>query len=276
MRGVIGTSSEMLVVILTRTVSLVSTEPFMLCDGGTGETDIDLVILDPFVKTHGIEENQNSAMDDVIQILADLASEEDIAVDIPHHTSKGRAAAPGDADRGRGASSVKDGARLVYTLTTMTTEEAKAFGVEEGERRLFFRVDSGKVNIAPPSKDAVWFHLVGVSLGNSSERYPHGDNVQTVVRWNPPKTFEGITADLTNRILAEIKDGLGDGNYFTDASNATERAAWGVVQKHASQKTETQCRNIIKEWLKREVLMTFTYHHPITRKDVKGLKPKEM
>ena len=123
---------------------------------------IDLVILDPFVKTHSVEENDNSRMDEVIQILADLATEADIAVDIPHHTSKGRAATPGDADRGRGATAVKDGARLVYTLTTMTTEEAESFGVAEGERRLFFRIDPGKVNITPPARDAAWFRLVGV------------------------------------------------------------------------------------------------------------------
>jgi len=87
---------------------------------------IDLVILDPFVKTHGIEENANTAMDEVI---------------------------------------------------------------------------SGKVNIAPPSKNATWFKLVGVPLGNSSELYPSGDNVQTVERWKPPETFEGLTAD---RVLACI------------------------------------------------------------------------
>ena len=143
------------------------------------------------MKTHGVEENDNNRMDQVIQILAELATEENIAVDFPHHTSKGRAAAPGDADRGRGASAVKDGARLVYTLTTMTPEEAKRFAIKEAERRLFFRVDSGKVNIAPPSRDAAWFKLVGVPLGNSSELYPNGDNVQTVEQWTPPETFEG-------------------------------------------------------------------------------------
>lgn len=233
---------------------------------------IDLVILDPFVKTHSVEENNNSGMDEVVQILANLATEEDIAVDFPHHTSKGRAATPGDADRGRGATAVKDGARLVYTLTTMTTDEAEAFGIAEGERRLFFRIDPGKVNITPPARDAAWFKLVGVRLGNRSELYPSGDEVQAVERWTPPEAFIGLTDDLINRILDQIAEGLDDGNYYTNAPNVKDRAAWEVVQEHAPEKTNKQCREIIKTWVKTGVLVTDDYQNPKTRKKVKGLK----
>ena len=79
---------------------------------------IDIVSLDPFVKTHSVEENNNSMIDDVVQILSDLAVAHDIAVDVPHHSSKGPAD-PGNANRGRGASSMKDAGRLVYTLAPM-------------------------------------------------------------------------------------------------------------------------------------------------------------
>lgn len=64
---------------------------------------IDIVSLDPFVKSHSAEENNNSAIDDVVQILADMAARHNCAVDVPHHTSKG-IADPGNANRGRGAS----------------------------------------------------------------------------------------------------------------------------------------------------------------------------
>ena len=76
----------------------------------------DLVILDPFVKTHDIPENDNTNMDKLAALLTGLAAELKLAIDIPHHTRKGTDE-PGDADRGRGASAVKDAARLVYTLT---------------------------------------------------------------------------------------------------------------------------------------------------------------
>jgi hypothetical protein len=127
------------------------------------------------------------------------------------------------------------------------------------------------VNITPPSREAAWFKLVGVALGNTSRLYPHGDNVQTVERWSPPETFEGVTDDLINSILDELEAGLPDGTHFTAAPNATERAAWRIVHKHLPEKNEVQCREVIKAWIKAGVLTVSTYHNETTRKDVKGL-----
>jgi hypothetical protein len=64
---------------------------------------IDIVSLDPFVKSHSAEENSNTVIDEVAQILTDLGAKYNVAVDAPHHVSKG-AADPGNADKGRGAS----------------------------------------------------------------------------------------------------------------------------------------------------------------------------
>jgi hypothetical protein len=62
---------------------------------------IDAISLDPFVKTHGLEENDNNAIDRVCGVLAKLAIELDCATDAPHHVNKGQGApAPGDANRG--------------------------------------------------------------------------------------------------------------------------------------------------------------------------------
>ena len=130
--------------------------------------------------------------------------EKNIAVDIPHNTAKG-VISPGNADRGRGASAIKDGARLVYTLTTTSEDEADRFGIPHADRRLYLRTDSGKVNITPPASTAKWFKLVGVALGNGDERYTSGDNVQAVEPWNPPDTWDGLTDDLVNRILTAIE-----------------------------------------------------------------------
>ena len=77
---------------------------------------IDLVILDPFIKAHTLNENDNSGIDEVAQILTDMSVRFDIAVDVPHHMAKGMAD-PGNANRGRGASSLKDALRLVRTAT---------------------------------------------------------------------------------------------------------------------------------------------------------------
>ena len=143
------------------------------------ERKIDIISLDPFVKAHAVEENSNSMIDEVVQVLADMAGKFDIAVDVPHHAAKGPPD-PGNANRGRGASAMKDAGRLIYTLTPMSLEEGQALGLGEADRRRLIRLDSAKVNITPPMAEAKWFRLIGVDIGNGTALYPRGDQVQTV------------------------------------------------------------------------------------------------
>jgi RecA-family ATPase len=91
---------------------------------------IGLIIFDPFVKVHDVNENENKAIDEVVTILIALAEETNIAIDICHHARKGGAVA-GDADTSRGASSLSAGGRLFRTVAAMTETEAKALGVPE-------------------------------------------------------------------------------------------------------------------------------------------------
>jgi hypothetical protein len=239
---------------------------------------IDLLVIDPLVKAHDVEENDNSAMDVVISTLAELAIEHNIAVDVLHHTSKG-AGDPGNADRGRGASAVKNGARLVYTLTVMSQDEAQLFGIDETERRAYVRIDSGKVNITPALGRANWFRLVGVPLGNRTTLYPNGDNVQTMEMWSPPDAWAGLTDEIKQRILDEIDAGVPadaapqnkDGSRYSDSPRAAWRAAWPVVARHMPDKTEVQCKRVITDWIKNRVLIEKNYHDPNTRKNVAGL-----
>jgi hypothetical protein len=161
--------------------------------------------------------------------------------------------------------------RLVYTLTPMSPEEAKAFNIEESGRREYTRVDSAKVNITKHLGAAKWFHLVGVRLGNETEMYPSGDEVQTVEPWTPPDTWGDLTSYTLNQILTEIEGGLTDGNRYTDASTAGDREAWKVVVRHAPHKTEYQAREIIRTWVRNGVLVSKSYDNPRTRKPVKGL-----
>jgi AAA domain len=206
--------------------------------GAIDEFSIDIVSLDPFIKSHGLEENSNSAVDFVCTLLTKIAIDYDCAIDLPHHTRKGVSGA-GDADRGRGASSMKDAARLVYTLIPMSQEEATQFSVDEAERRSLVRLDSAKVNIAPPATDATWFKLVGVPLGNGSELYPHGDNVQAVERWHPKSVWAGLDSLTINNILDDIDAGRSDGQRYSAAPAAgKDRAAWRVVVAHLPNKPE--------------------------------------
>jgi hypothetical protein len=233
---------------------------------------LDIISLDPFVKTHALPENSNDAIDWVCTIAAEMAIEHDIAFDSPHHTSKGLNATPGDANRGRGATAQKDAGRLVYTLTPMSTEEAKEFSVPEAERRSLIRMDNAKVNIAPPSTEAKWFRLVSVPLDNATPQYPKGDHIQVAEPWTPPKTWEGLHHPLLNIILDDIEAGMENGRRYSNGSAATDRAAWRVVQNHASEKSEKQCRDIIAAWLRSGTLFTADYDDPVTRKTASGLR----
>jgi RecA-family ATPase len=82
------------------------------------ELEPDLVCVDPFVKTHSLEENNSGQMDFVCELLTKFAEQYNIAVDAPHHSHKG-IATPGDADMGRGSSSIRDAGRLVLLPSRM-------------------------------------------------------------------------------------------------------------------------------------------------------------
>jgi hypothetical protein len=231
---------------------------------------IDLAILDPIKKAHAVEENDNGDMDAVITIIAQLAIEKNLAVDVLSHERKGSGEA-GDANRARGASSMKDGGRLMYTSTWMSEAEREAFNVTEEERRLLFRVDSAKVNLAPPSATTQWFKLVGVRLDNGNETYPNGDEVQTVEPWAPPALFDGFPTPNLNKALDELREGMGEGRRYSAAPSAKDRAAWRVLQDVCPHKTEQQCRAVIKTWVKNKVVTIGPYYDERERKQNEGI-----
>ena len=237
------------------------------------ENKLDLIGIDPFIKSHGVGENDNNAIDQVAQVFSDLMIKHNISVDVPHHVSKAGAkeAEPGDANRGRGATAMKDAARLVYTLNVMTKQEAKNFGINEHDRSAYIRMDKGKVNIAPPARKAVWFHLIGVRLGNQTEMYPHGDEVQAVEPWFPPDMFQDVSDEHMEAIIADVDAGMGEGVRYTNHPQAKTRAAWKVVVKHVPTVTEPQAQEIIATWVKSGVLLSREYWNEKVSKKEDGL-----
>jgi hypothetical protein len=230
----------------------------------------DIVVLDPFIKTHALNENDNAMMDIVCDHLAAVADAKNIAIDTPHHSRKG-GATPGDADRGRGASSTKNATRITDTLTPMSEDEARLFGIPPHERTSYIRLDNAKYNLCP-AREAKWFHLVSVAIGNPSETYPQGDHVQTVEVWRPPSLWQGTGSPTLNRILDRIDAGLPNGSRYSHGSAATDRAAWKVVVDEIPNKTEEQAREIIKAWVTNGLLMAEDYLDPAARRPRKGLR----
>jgi hypothetical protein len=236
---------------------------------------IDLVSLDPYVKTQSLPENDNNSMDFAMGLFSAIAIDLDCAIDLPHHTNKGTAPTPGDANRGRGAVAMKDAARLCYTLTPMTTDEAQPFGLSELERRSLIRMDSAKLNIAPSAAEAKWLRLVGVPLGNGNDLYPHGDNVQAVEPWYPPQLWADAPPPTLHVILDDIDNAVGliitPPHRYSAAPRAGARAAWQVITKHLPDKKEQQARAMINAWLKTGLLFEQPYHDGAKGRDITGL-----
>ena len=229
------------------------------------------VFLDPFAKIHSVGENDNSAIDFVVEILSDIAIKHDCALCAPHHTRKGPAD-PGNADIGRGAGSLKDGFRLCYTLSPMSQAEGETFGLSAEDRLSLIRLDSGKVNLLRRSANARWFRFIGVPIGNATELYPKGDEIQTVEHWTAPDLFKGLSGAALNAILDEIDQGLPGGALYSDHGKAApDRAAWQVITKHVD-RTETQARQMIKDWAKTGLLYRDAFRDEEQRKDRYGLR----
>jgi hypothetical protein len=228
----------------------------------------DLVILDPFVKLHALDENNNPDMDFVCSQLVKLAQEYNIAIDSPAHTRKGALTA-GDSDNRRGASAQRDAARLDYTLTVMSETEAKQFGIEVDVRKSYVRLDRAKANIVQAIK-ASWYRLVSVSLGNSTELYPDGDAVQALEIWVPPDPLGDLDPDCVGRILDKIDAGMPGGERYSGAGSAKRRAAWPIVVAEAPEMTEAQAREIIKDWMAKGILISRECGKPEGKK-IEGL-----
>ncbi len=219
---------------------------------------VDLIVLDPFIKSHGCDENDNNAIDHVVGILAELAIRFNLAIDAPHHVSKGMID-PGNANRGRGASAFKDAARLVYTLSKMTQDEAKTLGIEESDRWRYVRVDSAKVNIAPAAATATWFRLIGVPLGNGNVAYPSGDEVQTVEPWTPVDLMVLVDDEaLRGAILTEIESAPAHALYSA-RPNAGQRHVWALLQRHLPDITKKQAERIVAAWISDGVLREVSF-----------------
>jgi RecA-family ATPase len=66
---------------------------------------IDVLIIDPFVKVHRVSENDNSIMDAVVTVFAEIAEATNGSVELVQHARKTGGAEIG-VDDARGASSV--------------------------------------------------------------------------------------------------------------------------------------------------------------------------
>lgn len=139
------------------------------------QNNIVLMLADPFVRTHKIDENNNMQVDTVAWAFQQIADRTGCAIAIVHHSNKNsnKLQTGGDMDAGRGASALAYASRVAHTMQSMTIEEAARLGIEDSRRQWYVRLDNAKANMSPPAERADWYQKINVQLEN-------GDGVGTL------------------------------------------------------------------------------------------------
>lgn len=164
--------------------------------------EIDVLIVDPFVSSHSVSENDNGAIDAIAKEWARVGVRANCSIVLVHHTRKlggGEATAEG----ARGAIALVGAARSVIALNKMTPEEAGQLGIEGEDRRRYFRAYDDKNNRTPPAEESDWYRLASVDLGNGPIG-GHGDSLPVVLPWSPPDAFDGVTLDHLRRVQDKV------------------------------------------------------------------------
>ena len=204
---------------------------------------IDVLIVDPFVSSHQVSENDNGAIDAVAKAWGKVAERANCAIELVHHLRK-LGDAEATAESARGAVALVAAARSVQVLNRMSKEEAEKAGVDT--HRGYFRVGDDKNNLAPSAADADWFHMESVNL-------PNGDNVGVVVPWQWPNALDEVTlADLS--AVQRAVDGKG----CRVAPQSKEWAGHTVAEvlglDTADKASRQKVSDLLKIWIKNGAL----------------------
>jgi hypothetical protein len=226
---------------------------------------IDVLIVDPFVSSHDAPENDNGAMDKVMkQGWIPIARDGKCAVNLCHHTTKVDSGTA-TAMSGRGGGAVVAAGRSAQVLNPMTTDQAKAAGLESPAG--FFSAINDKENLTPQSGLRDWYKMESVSLGNGGTgnlAALRSDSIGVVTRWQYPSNAS-FTEDVTADELQAIKNLLKIGqhrkdNQATDWAGYTVGEVLGLGSTKEAMKTHDRKRitRMLDSWVTEGHLMEFT------------------
>ena len=233
------------------------------------ENRIDVVSIDSFVSSHRVSENDNNAIERVAKTWAAIADETNSGIDLVHHTRK-TGGAEATVEDGRGASALLSAARSARVLNQMTQQEAEKAGIDN--RRLYFRVDNGKSNLAPPIEAAEWFKLVSVDLGNGTKsegpldcNRVEGDQVGVVTAWKWPNPFDDISvADL--RAAQQAVAAGGPWREHRQASDWVGKPIAAALKLDPTNKAHSKkIAGLLKVWIENGMFVRVTGRDPKRR-----------
>ena len=177
---------------------------------------IDVLIVDPFISSHQVTENDNPAMDMVAKEWGRLADRTRSAIELVHHTRKLSGDVEVTAESSRGGKALTDAARDVRAINRMSKEEGEKAGVDN--HRLYFRAYSDKANLSPPADKSDWYKLENVELAN-------GHHVGVVTQWQWPDPFDGLTVADLRRVQEAIA-----GKQYRENVQARDWAGYAVAE----------------------------------------------
>ena len=209
------------------------------------DTEIDLLVIDPFVQVHTVSENQNEEIEQVMMALREISVRGNCALHLVHHTRKppaGSSHQAGDIFAVRGGGAIVGDAHFVFTLADMGQGDGEALGVSEADRKSFIRLDDAKGKLAPPT-GALWFKREGVTM-------PYGligEDVGVLV----PHSFEQdrgiVRPSLATMILTDIDKRWREGNPMSGSPQSPRYAVSVMVQDYdLSPKT---ARRLLASWV---------------------------
>ena len=165
-------------------------------------SNVSVLIVDPFVGSHAVSENDNGAMHHVVAAWRSIADQTSVSVEIVHHFRKIQGNEDASADSIRGGTALLGAARVARILQPMSEQDAIRLGVPVSERGRYARIDDAKRNLSP-ARSASWVRLASVELNNGTGLHA-GDSVGVVEQWQPPTTWDVVRDDHRTRALAEI------------------------------------------------------------------------
>jgi hypothetical protein len=214
---------------------------------------LDVIIIDPFVSSHGVPENDNNAIDQVAKKWADIADKTNTHVHISHHTRKTNGMSA-TAEDSRGASSLHNAMRTRRAISTMTGSEAEKAGIVGNARLSYLKADTAGSSMTKPAEAMESYRFESVQLNNGREFGSDGDEVGVVVKWEYKTPGIGdLSDDDANVALAALEIG---GPWRLDPQAGKKWAGEAVAEAlHLDAEGDRKLiKRYLKEWLDKAYL----------------------